>query len=261
MHAPRSILLSSLLALATLTPSIVANPVPVARSICLPPGGLFTTLQGPFTLDALSDTLPPQTWIVGLNNPSPLDAEPPYLTHQVTQLARPVFALNAGELDFLTKVGGSWPARLEPDFSYPPLKQWLFGTSGKSASWNASFKCDATGTPFLRLQTAQRRFLFDLFDLEILMIKSISRGRPFSSQFFPSLPLFSSIFNCTILNEKRAIVEDREGEEDRSLIARPSGFVVRNFTEHATIFGTDALVKNSGNYSPLFHTRSPLVNL
>lgn len=168
MHIPSS-LLNPLLALLALTPSIAANPVAQSANEVIdpiPPPDFSrcnfiqivrTSIEGAFTLTALSDTLPLQSWPVQLRSPSAKTAQSPFISR--TKIAPPLFKLTEGSLNATSSDGASYPGRFVPIFS-SNLQRFLFGGRGEPSDFYWIQKCDATGMPYAELKAGRGTFVF-----------------------------------------------------------------------------------------------------
>lgn len=174
MHVPRSLLLTPLLALLALTPSIAATPTPQSSndvidpiptpdfSRCIFPQVVDTTIEGPFGLSLLSDTLPLQEWLVFIGSPSEKDVESLYISRRI-RIAQPTFNLTDGFLNTPYSGEGSYPGRFVPSTILSPLEQLVFDGQGDPTYFDAMWTCDATGTPYLELRAGARGECFFFF--------------------------------------------------------------------------------------------------
>lgn len=192
MHIP-----SSLLALLALTPSIAiaspvaqlveestqvtgpsptpdSDPTPISQpqptstldfSRCVFPAVIRTSINGPFKLNALSDTLPFSLYWVLLRDGSADGALEPYIT--VGRPAPPQFTLNEGSLNTtLGFDGASSPGRFSPSDDTKVLERLLFGGSDSAsgseepAEFYSIQSCDASGRPYQELKAGRRGTFF-----------------------------------------------------------------------------------------------------
>ena len=164
MHAPRSFLLTPLLALLALTPSIAATPTPKGsekRSCPFTILPVDDTIDGTFTLTAISDTLPLQSWWVAIGRPSAQTPKSPFLTR--TKIAPSLFTLTGGSLNTTGSNGVSYPARFVPTVGLEPFQQLVFGGSGDPTYAYSTISCDATETGYTQLILPERgAYLFEL---------------------------------------------------------------------------------------------------
>lgn len=149
----------SLLALTGLLTLTAAAPASEKGPECIVPAVYYSTLENPFSLDALvpASSTPTQqdSWFILLDprDPTKKVQSAPVLSH--TKIAPPSFRLDNGTL--LT-VDGGFPARLSPTIQiFPPVLQpFVFGgpfPSNSEAKFGAIYSCDSTGRPFLKLVT------------------------------------------------------------------------------------------------------------
>ncbi len=161
MRAPGSLLLTPLITLLTLIPSIAATPVaqganelidPIPEpdfSRCFFPQIVFTDFNGSFTLTALSETLPLRTWVVGLNPPSARIIRFPIVNPRFTAPSR--FTLKGGSLEIADSAGNLSPARfLESE--NPALQYFFFGARGERSQFYWIRNCDRRGEQIAELK-------------------------------------------------------------------------------------------------------------
>lgn len=169
MHAPSSLLftpLLALLALLALTPSVVATPVAQEPTDPTPSPDfsrcnfiqiIRRSWTGPFTLTALSDTLPLQEWPVIIQPPSVDAAKSLYISDTFT--VPPFYALTEGTLNVTGFGEGSYPGRFVPS-STKPLQRLVFGGRGEPSDFYWIQNCDANGEPYPELKAGRGRFIF-----------------------------------------------------------------------------------------------------
>jgi hypothetical protein len=161
MRAPGSLLLTPLLTLLTLIPSIAATPVaqganelidPIPEpdfSRCVFPQIVFISFNGSFTLTALSETLPLQTWVVELNPPSARIIRFPRVNPRSTTPGR--FTLKGGSLEIADSDGKLSPARfLESE--NPAFQYLFFGATKERSQFYWIRNCDPRGEQIAELK-------------------------------------------------------------------------------------------------------------
>ena len=230
MHIPSSLLALLALAtsLATANPVDVFNPtgppIPIPRpaptstpkptpsitpdfSRCNFIQIIRSSIEGPFTLTALSDTLPLQSWPVFLRAPSAKKAQSPYISQ--TKIRPPLFALNEGSLNNTVGLdGASFPGRFETSYSYAAnaLERFLFGgkVGGYEIDESSGFywiqTCDALGNPYQELK-AGRGTLPSFF---------LSLGKLYLLSFFLLLSCSTSDFITIIRCSRKRQKGNRE---------------------------------------------------
>lgn len=173
MHAQRSLLLSSLLALLALTPSIAATPTPQSSgdvadpiptpdfSNCVFATVIDTTIETEFILTLLSDTLPLRRWPVHLNEPSAKTIES--VSINPNEPGQPLWTLTDGFLNTTGLDQRSYPGRFVPSTTLKPLQKLVFGGQGEPSKFFAKQSCDATGTPYTELRAGQGEYFFFSF--------------------------------------------------------------------------------------------------
>lgn len=160
MHFPYS--LTPLLALLALTPCIAATPTPQSSDDVINPiptpdfskcnflQVIDTSIEGPFTLTLLSDTLPLQEWPVYLDA-SAGDILSPYITKR-SRLFPPKFTLTNGLLNITEE---SRSGRFVPSTVSKPLQELVFGGQGDPSDFYAIQNCDATATQYTELKAGR----------------------------------------------------------------------------------------------------------
>ena len=146
MHAPSTILLTSLLA-------VFSSTVAAAPS-CIVPLVLFNTIAKPFTLSAIA---PKSTWFVLLPTPSATEETQPYISH--TKIAAPVFHLTNGTLTTTGAEGKTYSAHFGPTIAiFPPVLQPIFfgGVDDAYTGFFAGYACDNQGKTYLQLRAGER---------------------------------------------------------------------------------------------------------
>lgn len=126
---------------------------------------IHSSIEGPFTLTALSDRLPLRSWPVFINPPSAKRAQSPYVSR--SRVSQPSFSLIRNSLNYTDGLNGtSFEGRFAPSLDYGSrtLEKFLFG-GNVSASGNDEpigffwiQSCDALGRPFRELKAGRGMF-------------------------------------------------------------------------------------------------------
>lgn len=161
---------ASLIALAKLVSSAPADatsiPPPASTGTagtCIVPLVLFTTIDKPFTLSALTlDSIP---WPVQLDPPSKTVETSPFISR--TKIAQPFFRLTGGNLTTIGRGNTSddektqkkaFPAYFGPKIQiFPPVEDpLLFGAFQDAYSgFQAGYSCDKDGKAYLELRAGR----------------------------------------------------------------------------------------------------------
>lgn len=168
---------ASLIALAKLVSSAPADatsiPPPAASAStsnpanCIVPLVIFSTIDKPFTLSALTlDDKSSIPWAVLLKSPSNTVETRPFISR--TKIAQPLFRLTGGNLttigasaDEESQKGSVFPAYFGPKIQiFPPVPDpLLFGVfQDPYSGFGAGYSCDKDGKAYLELR-AGRCFL------------------------------------------------------------------------------------------------------
>lgn len=121
---------------------------------CIVPQIIYSTLPNPFTVSVLPgpDFSSAKAWPLQVDprNPSRQTPSKPIISN--TRIRQPEFRLTDGKL-----LLDNFPAQVYPVplIFPPPLTPWVFGGEGgglTTATFAASYSCDAEGNAFLRLR-------------------------------------------------------------------------------------------------------------
>lgn len=169
MHIPSS-LLTPLVALLALAPSITANPIAQSANELIDPIPapdfshcffiqiIRPSIEGAFTLTAISDTLPLQSWAVQLRSSSAGTRLSPYITR--TRRTLPQFELTGGSLNTTRSDGTSVPGRFVPTYSSKVLQRLLFSDGGEPSNFYWIDNCDASGRQYQELKAGRGTLIF-----------------------------------------------------------------------------------------------------
>lgn len=173
MHT-KTVFASSLIALAKLVSSAPADATSIAppastststsTADCIVPLVLFSTIEKPFTLSALTpDSIP---WPVQLDPPSKTVVTSPFISR--TRIAQPFFRLTGGNLTTIGRGNTNdnekprkkaFPAYFGPKIEiFPPVPDpLLFGALHDAYSgFEAVYNCDKDGKSYLELRAGRR---------------------------------------------------------------------------------------------------------
>ena len=161
MHAPKTFLIASFLALFSITTAAPA-PADDVPGDCIVPAIAFTTIEEPFSLTALIDK-PIDQWWVQLQSPSADRETEPFITR--AKIAPSYFRLTNGTLTAGGADHNEFPAYFGPTIAiFPPVLEPLqFGGFASPEDFFAGYACDAKGKIYLELRTNERKCLPHFF--------------------------------------------------------------------------------------------------
>lgn len=172
---------SSFLALLALIPSIATGnpvaqqikgstlpaPTPISEaqptatpdfSRCIFAAIVYDTIEGPFSLTALNNTIPPWAGWVFLRSNSANEPPEPYITPARPE--PPYFTLNKGVLK-TSQPGNEVSAHFAPSSGSGGFERFFLGGSGseKPSEFAIKLSCDAEGNPYNELLAGEQSTL------------------------------------------------------------------------------------------------------
>ena len=154
--------LAKLVCSASADPTSIHPPVSTSTASCIVPLVLFTTLNKPFTLSAL--TPDPIAWPVQLDPPSKTIETQPFISR--TKIAQPLFRLTGGNLTTLGRGTSDsekiqrniFPAYFGPKIQiFPPVPDPIFFGAQQDpySGFQAGYSCNKDGKAYLELRAGR----------------------------------------------------------------------------------------------------------